>query len=600
MCRVFVSDDRGDRMELIYFNNKYAPAALQVGKEYVFYGTVQGDLLRRQMSNPVTVNAGEMEGLTPQYPLTEGLTSRMIAANVRQALSDSRCVIGEFLPASVLEEQKLESRDKAVRDIHLPHTYEEASAARKRLVFEELFLLSLGIKLRKTERDRSTRKTFGYTDAAPFEMSLPFELTGAQKRCVSEIAADLGSGRAMSRLLQGDVGSGKTAVAAAAVYLAAANGYQSAVMAPTEVLAEQHAETFRRLLEPFGITVGLLTGSVKGKARTELLKQIGNGTARLVVGTHALISEGVKYRDLGLVVADEQHRFGVAQRAALAEKGEAPHVLVMSATPIPRTLSLIIYGDLDISVLDEMPKGRKPVKTLLVDNSYRARDLGFVRRQVEEGNQAYIVCPLVEQSDALENTLSASEYFEQLQEGPLKGIPMALLHGKMAPADKNAAMDAFTSGKVKVLVSTTVIEVGVDCPSATLMVIENAERFGLSTLHQLRGRVGRGDKQSWCVLVSSADSGTAGERLKLLCDTDDGFEIARYDLKMRGPGDFIGNRQHGLPALDVADLSDDEDAIYAAAAAADRVIAADPALSEHPVLKQMVAEMFEEKNATFN
>ena len=601
LARVFASTELGQVLELVYFNNAYAPQKLTEGEEYVFYGKLQGDLLRRQMVNPITVTAEEQQGLTPQYPLTEGLSSRNVAANVRSVLQDEACVIEETLPQSLLSRYSLMQRDAAIRAIHFPESLQQAAEAKRRLVFEELLQLSLGIKLRRQGKRQTGGNAFADTDFSAFLNALPFAPTGAQLRCIQQIAADLAKAEPMNRLLQGDVGSGKTAVAAAAVYLAAANGMQSAVMAPTEVLAEQHAETFRRFLEPFGVRVALLTGSVKGKARTELLGHIAAGDADLIVGTHALISGDVVYKKLGLVVADEQHRFGVAQRAALSQKGALPHTLVMSATPIPRTLALIIYGDLDISVLDEMPKGRRPVKTLLVDESYRNRYLSFVRKTVEEGHQVYIVCPLVEDSEALgDDTMSASEYYRQLQENWLPDISTALLHGRMSNAEKAAVMQGFREGSIKVLVSTTVIEVGVDCPNATLMIIENAERFGLSTLHQLRGRVGRGGEQSWCVLVSSKEGETAQNRLQLLTQTDDGFAIAREDLRMRGPGDFLGRRQHGLPNLALADLADDEKTLYAAADAAEELLWEDASLASWPALQSAVAQMFADAAATLN
>ena len=601
LARVFASTELGQVLELVYFNNAYAPQKLTEGEEYVFYGKLQGDLLRRQMVNPITVTAEEQQGLTPQYPLTEGLSSRNVAANVRSVLQDEACVIEETLPQSLLSRYSLMQRDAAIRAIHFPESLQQAAEAKRRLVFEELLQLSLGIKLRRQGKRQTGGNAFADTDFSAFVKALPFAPTGAQLRCMQQIAADLAKTEPMNRLLQGDVGSGKTAVAAAAVYLAAANGMQSAVMAPTEVLAEQHAETFRRFLEPFGVRVALLTGSVKGKARTELLRHIAAGDADLIVGTHALISGDVVYKKLGLVVADEQHRFGVAQRAALSQKGALPHTLVMSATPIPRTLALIIYGDLDISVLDEMPKGRRPVKTLLVDESYRNRYLSFVRKTVEEGHQVYIVCPLVEDSEALgDDTMSASEYYRQLQENWLPDISTALLHGRMSNAEKATVMQGFREGSIKVLVSTTVIEVGVDCPNATLMIIENAERFGLSTLHQLRGRVGRGGEQSWCVLVSSKEGGTAQNRLQLLTQTDDGFAIAREDLRMRGPGDFLGRRQHGLPNLALADLADDEKTLYAAADAAEELLREDASLASWPALQSAVAQMFADAAATLN
>ena len=593
ICRVFAAAADGTDLELVYFNNPYITQSLTVGNGYVFYGRLQGDLLRKQMTNPVIVKEEELTGMTAQYPLTEGLTSRIISANIRTVLDDPLCRIDEFIPQDILERYGLPDRDLSVRLIHFPQNEQEASAAKRRLVFEELFILSLGMKMRRKRRGLQSNKAFTFLDSSEFCDSLPFSMTGAQRRSVEEITSDLAKNEPMARLLQGDVGSGKTAVAAAAVYLAARNGFQSAVMAPTEVLAAQHAETFRKMLEPFDITVGLLTGSVKGRQRSELLKQIAKGNADLVVGTHALISEGVEYRRLGLVVTDEQHRFGVEQRASLSRKGDLPHTLVMSATPIPRTLSLILYGDLNISVLDEMPAGRRPVKTILVDDTYRERYLGFVRKTVEQGQQVYIVCPLVEDSDALgEDTLSATQYYDMAVSGPLKGISAALLHGKLSSDEKKKIMADFQQGSVKVLISTTVIEVGVDCPNATVMIIENAERFGLSTLHQLRGRVGRSDLQSWCVLVSSKSSGASGERLKLLTETDDGFVIASEDLRMRGPGDFIGNRQHGLPDLTVANIADDEKVLYSASEAAAGVIAGSPDLKRYPQLKEKAEQMF--------
>ncbi len=599
MQRVYASTRDGSSVVLTYFNNPYTAAKLEIGSEYIFYGKIQKDLFGVSMINPVLVQESETGMLTPQYALTEGLSSRMIASNVRQILQDKELSVSDVLPEEIRSEYGLIGAEEALRKIHFPKNETEAAEAKKRLVFEELLVLSLGIKLRKS---RIQGEKPGYSDLSceGFIRSLPFELTGAQKRCIGEIAGDLSGNRAMNRLLQGDVGSGKTAVAAAAVYMAWKNGHQSAVMAPTEVLAEQHAETFRSFLEPLGITVGLLTGSVKGEARRILLEQTASGGADLIVGTHAVISEGVAFRDLDLVITDEQHRFGVAQRAMLGRKGYAPHTLVMSATPIPRTLSLIIYGDLDISVLDELPRGRKKIRTVLVDDSYRSRYLGFVRKTVEEGHQVYIVCPLIEESEALPDTLSATEYYDELRSKWLDGIEIGLMHGKLSSAEKADLMNRFRDGEVKVLVSTTVIEVGVDCPNATVIIIENAERFGLSTLHQLRGRIGRGSDQSWCVLVSSSGSGSAKQRLNLLVETDDGFKIAMEDLKMRGPGDFLGSRQHGLPDLSVADIADDEKTMYTANSAADSILSKDPDLSSNPLLLTSVRRLFNESGQVMN
>ena len=601
LSRVYVSTESGEDLELIYFNNPFVTQKLLIGQEYCFYGRLQGDLFRKQMTNPVLVQPEELDGLVPQYPLTDGLSSRMISSNVKAVLSDPQCVLDEFIPKNILDRYSLMDRDTAIRQIHFPDDELSMTEAKRRLVFEELFTLSVGMKLRRERKRAQSNNAFSYLDYSSFCSSLPFAMTGAQRRSLAEIASDLSKNEPMARLLQGDVGSGKTAVAAGAVFLAAKNGFQSAVMAPTEVLASQHAETFRKMLEPFDITVGLLTSSVKGKQRTELLKHIANGNADLVVGTHALISDDVNYHKLGLVVTDEQHRFGVDQRAALSKKGDLPHTLVMSATPIPRTLSLIMYGDLDISVLDEMPKGRQPVKTILVNETYRERYLGFVRKTVDEGQQVYIVCPLVEDSEALgESAVSATQYYEMITSGQLKGVQVALLHGKQTSEEKNRIMKDFQDGKIKVLVSTTVIEVGVDCPNATVMIVENAERFGLSTLHQLRGRVGRGDLQSWCILVSSKDSGTAGERLKLLTETDNGFVIANEDLRMRGPGDFIGNRQHGLPNLTVAHIADDERILYSANDAAEMLIMESPDMKMYPLMIKKVEQLFSNADPTMN
>ncbi len=599
MQKAYATAEDGTSLELTYFNNPYACSRMEPGEEYIFCGRLQKDLLRASMINPVLVQESETGTMNPRYALTEGLSSKMISASVRRVLEDPDFRIEETLPAETLGRHGLMGAEEAFRKIHFPADAAEAAEAKRRLVFEELLSMSLGIKLRKSGGGEERP---GYRDvsAREFISSLPFELTSAQERCIEEISADLAGDRPMNRLLQGDVGSGKTAVAAAAAYIAWKNGHQSAVMVPTEVLAEQHAETFRGFLEPLGMTVGLLTGSVKGTARRTLLEQIASGGADLVVGTHAVISEGVKFRNLDLVVTDEQHRFGVSQRAMLGSKGASPNTLVMSATPIPRTLSLIVYGDLDISVLDELPRGRKKIKTVLVDSSYRDRYLGFVRKTVEEGHQAYIVCPLVEESEAMPDTLSASEYHEMLREKWLGDIETGLLHGRMSPQQKTELMERFRTGEVKVLVSTTVIEVGVDCPNATLIIIENAERFGLSTLHQLRGRIGRGSEQSWCVLVSSSDSASARQRLKLLTETDDGFRIAAEDLRMRGPGDFLGSRQHGLPALSVADIADDEKTLYTASEEAQILLASDPALEGHPALAASVGRLFKETGQVLN
>ncbi len=599
IARVHAGDGESD-LEILYFNNKYGPNALKEGQSYLFYGKLSGSLLSRQIINPTVMRPEEVRSLIPQYPQTEGLSSRVISATVRSALELADGALAETLPPALLEQHGLVSYERAVHDIHFPPDLEAAHRAKERLIFEELLTLSLGMQLMKSRAKATTAVRIGEGDLNAFARSLPYSLTGAQIRAIKEIARDLEQPVPMSRLLQGDVGSGKTVCAAAGVFRAVKSGYQAAVMAPTEILAAQHAETFARLLEPLGVSVGLLTGAVKGKARAGLLARIESGQCDLVVGTHALLGDQVVFHKLGFVVADEQHRFGVEQRAGLARKGERPHLLVMSATPIPRTLALIIYGDLDVSVLDELPAGRRPVKTYLVGGELRARYLGFVRRTVDAGHQAYIVCPLVEESDAMGDTLSATEYSAELSEHYLRGLRVGLVHGRMKAADKAAVMDGFARGEIQVLVSTTVIEVGVDVPNATLMIIENSERFGLSALHQLRGRVGRGAAESFCVLVSSSGSETARARLSVMTRTNDGFEIARQDLKTRGPGDFFGKRQHGLPALHVADLADDEKVLYAASEASAALLAQDPALSSpaHAGLAASVQRMF--RDSAFN
>ena len=601
IARVHAGDGESD-LEILYFNNRFGPNALEEGQEYLFYGKLTGTLLARQVVNPVVLRPGEVDSLLPQYPLTEGLSSKVIGSTVRAALELAEGSLEETLPGELIERFQLESYAQAVRDIHFPRDLDAARRAKERLIFEELLTLALGMQLMKSRARATTSVRIDRGDLNEFAKSLPYPLTRAQIRSIKEIARDMEGENPMNRLLQGDVGSGKTVCAAAAVFRAVRSGYQAAVMAPTEILAAQHAETFAKLLEPFGISVGLLTGSVKGKARAELLACIEDGSCDLVIGTHALLGDTVAFRRLGLVVADEQHRFGVEQRSGLARKGRRPHLLIMSATPIPRTLALIIYGDLDVSVLDELPPGRKTVKTYLVTDELRTRYLGFVRRTVAAGHQAYIVCPLVEESEAMDGTLSATEYSAELSENYLSGLAVGLVHGRMKPADKAAVMDGFIKGELQVLVSTTVIEVGVDVPNATLMVIENAERFGLSALHQLRGRVGRGADESACVLVSASRSESAKARLSVMTRTNDGFEIARQDLKTRGPGDFFGKRQHGLPELRVADLADDEKVLYAASEAAASILENDPRLtrSDHAALAANIRRMFQESDGAFN
>ena len=603
-------------LNLTFFNQPYLKNTLQRGETYVFFGKVEAMGRRRSMTNPVFEKEGakQVTGcILPVYPLTAGITNSMMVGLARKAVEACAADEAETLPAAVRKEHQLCQTEYALRNLHFPGEWEALSIARRRMIFEELFTLTCGMALLKDRRSRGTGRII-HGELAEFENLLPFAPTGAQRRAMEEIAADLKSGRVMNRLVQGDVGSGKTAVAAFGAWAAAQAGCQCALMAPTELLAEQHARTLDNLLAPAGVRVALLTGSVKGAVKKQLLRALAEGEIDLVVGTHALFSEGVAYKNLGLVIADEQHRFGVAQRAALAEKGGTaqPHVLVMSATPIPRTLALIIYGDLDVSIIDELPPGRTPVATYVVGEDKRQRMYGFVRKQVAEGRQVYIVCPAVEETPELAewgeisgqpmDLKAVTTYTKDLQEKVFPDLRVGFVHGKLKSKEKETVMAAFVAGELDILVSTTVIEVGVDVPNASLMVVENAERFGLSQLHQLRGRVGRGKHQSYCVLISASKSDTARERLRALAATNDGFKIAEEDLKLRGPGDFFGKRQHGLPQLKVADFAADVALLKEAKAAAEKLIASDPGLNrpEHRALKARVRQMFEENPDMFN
>ena len=604
--------DHTGTLHLTFFNQPYLKHSLKPGEVYIFFGKVEVMGRRRSMTNPVfeKEGAGQITGcILPVYPLTAGISNHLMVGLARKAVERCAPEAEEFLPHDIRMAHRLCRAEYAARNIHFPEHFEGLDIARRRLIFDELFTLTCGLSLLKDRRGRDGGRVLTGS-REDFEKLLPFAPTGAQRRAMDDIAADLGSGRLMNRLVQGDVGSGKTAVAAFGAWIAAQNGGQCALMAPTELLAEQHARTLHDLLTPAGIRVALLTGSVKGKEKKLLLAALAAGEIDLVVGTHALFSEGVAYRDLSLVIADEQHRFGVAQRAALAAKGgdTPPHILVMSATPIPRTLALIIYGDLDVSIIDELPPGRTPVATYVVGEDKRQRMYGFVRKQVAEGRQVYIVCPAVEEVEPVEgmegfaDLKAVTTYVKDLQEKVFPDLRVGFVHGKLKSKEKDTVMSAFSGGELDVLVSTTVIEVGVDVPNASLMIVENADRFGLSQLHQLRGRVGRGKHQSYCVLITASKSDTARERLRALASTTDGFRIAEEDLRLRGPGDFFGQRQHGLPQLKVADFAADMEVLKEAKGAAEELIAADPELSrpEHGLLKVRVRRMFEEHPEIFN
>ena len=607
--------DHTGTLYLTFFNQSYLKNAIQPGVSYVFYGKVEVLGHSRAMTNPVFEREGDGRHtglIMPVYPLTAGISNNVMAGMTRRMTEECPAGAEDPIPEAVRRAHGLCGAEYACRNIHYPTDFEALAAARRRMIFEELFALTCGLALLKDRRGRGSGRVLP-APRADFERLLPFVPTGAQRRAIDDIAADLTSGRIMNRLVQGDVGSGKTVVAAFAAWAAAKQGSQCALMVPTELLAEQHAKTLDTLLAPAGVRVALLTGAVKGKARAVLLSALKAGEIDLVIGTHALFSEGVEYRDLGIVVADEQHRFGVAQRAALAAKGgeTPPHVLVMSATPIPRTLALIIYGDLDVSVMDELPPGRTPVATWVVGEDKRQRMYAFVRKQVAAGRQVYIVCPSVEEQEELPGweegpptaeLKAVTTYAAELRETVFPDLRVGLVHGKLRSKEKEAVMSAFAAGELDVLVSTTVIEVGVDVPNASLIVIENADRFGLSQLHQLRGRVGRGSHESHCVLITSSKGDTARERLRALAATNDGFKIAEEDLRLRGPGDFFGHRQHGLPQLKVADFAADVALLQEAKAAAEVLISADPELSapHHAPLRRRVRQMFEDNPEIFN
>ena len=589
-CTIF---DESGSLNVTYFNNPYAAALLRVGQEYVFYGKVQGWGRGRTLISPqsekVMPDAAHPGRIVPVYPLTAGLTQRDMERVTDAALAAVPGGWPDPLPEVLRAKYRLLDAADALAAIHRPQTADEVGQARRRMVFEELFLLCCGLQQLKERRKADTGIVFAQNGLDAFFETLPFSPTGAQRRAIGELAADCASGKPMNRLVQGDVGSGKTVVAAALCALAAQNGWQAAFMAPTEILAAQHAETLAPMLEKLGISCTLLTGSMTAAQKRAALAAIETGAAQVVVGTHALIQQGVTFHRLGAVVADEQHRFGVAQRAALSAKGETPHVLVMSATPIPRTLALILYGDLDVSVLDEIPPGRSPVETYAVGQNMRKRITAFIDKQVEAGGQVYVVCPLVEEGET--GLKSAEQHAKDLQ-AALPHRRIAVLHGRMKNADKDQVMRAFAARKYDILVATTVIEVGVDVPNANLMVVEDADRFGLSQLHQLRGRVGRGTRQSYCIFFGADKGEAARERLKILCKTGDGFEIARADLAQRGPGDFFGRRQHGLPALHVADLAADLALMQDAREEAEAILQHDPALAGYPVLRARVERMF--------
>lgn len=573
------------------FNNKYLANSLRVYEDYVLFGKLEKNFTTASMSSPQIEKITATDSIHPIYPAKERLNSKAISKAVRTAL-DEIDEIPEILSGDILKKYNLISLDKAIRDIHFPKKKEDIAPARNRLIFDELLVLQLGLLKLKGTKKKETGIKIENDFTEDFMSLLPFEMTGAQKRAMADCIKDMQGDYPMSRLIQGDVGSGKTAVGAGVIYTAVKNGYQTALMAPTEILATQHFESLSKLLSPVGIRVELLTGSASAKQKREIKSRLIDGEIDLLIGTHALIQNDVEFENLGLVITDEQHRFGVKQRAALAEKGTDVHTIVMSATPIPRTLGLILYGDLDISIIDELPPGRQEIRTDVVTSGYDSRIYRFVRDAVDKGEQCYIVCPAVEENEL--DVKSAEQLAEELSQGAFKGYNLGLLHGKMKPKQKENVMKAFVQGDVQILVATTVVEVGVDVPNATIMVIENADRFGLSQLHQLRGRIGRGSKKSYCILVSDNKSEASRERLLTMKKYSDGFRIADEDLKARGPGDFFGSRQHGLPDLKIADMVNDVETLHLTQGCAREILASDFNLdnSQNKALCDRINKMF--------
>lgn len=588
------ADDSGV-IEVTLFNRKYLAENLREGRSYLFYGKLGYGITLRQMSSPEIMPA-EYMGIEPVYAASEGLSSKTIEKIMKNALvyTDS---MQDAIPDGIRKKNGLCDFKTALKSIHFPLERQALESAKRRLVFEELFVLQTGLLFLKRRRRALAGCTVKENLLDEFKKTLSFKLTGAQERVINECLSDMMSPRPMNRLIQGDVGSGKTAVAAALMYISAGNGFQSALMAPTELLAEQHFKTLCKITENSGIKCALLTGSLTKKQKDEVKAGLKSGEIKVAVGTHALLTDDVEFENLGLVVTDEQHRFGVGQRGRLSSKGNNPHTLVMSATPIPRTLGLIIYGDLDISIIDEYPAGRQKIATYCVDSSYNARVYNYIKKFIAEGRQAYIVCPLVDENEAL-GIKSASEYYEELSENQFKDYTLGLLHGKMKPKDKESVMRRFAAGEIQLLISTTVIEVGIDVPNAALMVIENAERFGLSQLHQLRGRIGRGEYSSACILISDVKSGDTKRRLDVIKNNTDGFKIADEDLKLRGPGDFLGSRQHGLPDMKIADIFADRETLHSAGKEAEELLRRDPMLhdAENVGLRSEITELFRRLN----
>lgn len=582
--------DGTDEMLITFFNNRFAYDKIVEGYSYLFYGKVNCTFAKKEALSPLFILADSESKIVPKYHLTGGLSNSIIISNMANALETAE--FSDLMPEDIKKKENLLQLRESVFNIHFPENKEMLEKAKKRLIFEELLVLQLGLSLLGKQKRKEIGIPMKRVDIKDFFDSLPFHPTNAQKKAIKECVSDMLKPLPMNRLLQGDVGSGKTLVAAALMYFTVKNGYQATLMVPTEILAKQHRDTLRGFLEPLGINIELLTGGLSAKDKKTARERIKSGEAQIVVGTHALIQKNVEFYRLGLSVTDEQHRFGVAQRSKLQEKGENPHSLVMSATPIPRTLALMIYADLDISILNEMPKGRLPIKTYGVDSSFHQRLYKFIIKYVKEGYQAYIVCPYIE--EGVNDKAAAVQYFEELKSGYLSDVSLGLLHGKMKQAEKDSVMNDFKENKISVLIATTVIEVGIDVPNAVVMIIENAEQFGLSQLHQLRGRVGRGNTQSHCILVTDSRGEYTKARIDTMVATSDGFEIANKDLELRGPGDFFGRAQHGLPALKIADMNRDIETVYLAQKYSDEILEEDENLSSEKNigLKKLVENLF--------
>ncbi len=600
LTRLRVADETGT-LSLTFFNQSYTVGVMQPGQSYVFWGTAADDG-SRSMTNPVFEPAQAEPCLTrrilPVYSATAALSSAQIARAVQQALDCSE--ISEILPAGVLQGCRLLGAAEAAEGLHRPRSMQELQQARRRIVFEEFFVLCAGLLRARARRQAQGAAILSDTDLAAFLEALPFVPTQAQQAAMADTSSDLRRGHPMARLIQGDVGSGKTAVAAAAVYLVCKNGLQAAMMVPTEILARQQFRTLSALLAPLGLRCALFTGSVRSSERQRLLQDLAQGRVDFVCGTHALIGQNVQFASLGLVVVDEQHRFGTAQRGLLAAKGLCPHMLVMSATPIPRTLALLVYGELDISVLAQKPPGRVETQTFLVGEALRPRVNAFIRKQVCQGHQVFIVCPCVEEQQP--DLKSARAWAQALQAQVFPDLRVALLHGKLGASEKERVMTDFVQGRADILVATTVIEVGIDVPNATVMVIENAEQFGLSQLHQLRGRIGRGSDASYCILFAQTGSEQTLSRLRAFASTSDGFVIAQQDLQLRGPGDVFGTRQHGLPALRIADLVTDVQLLVQARQAAQDFLRQPDAESDpaYPLLDRRINGLFSQPDTALN